>query len=87
MITFYISSSFEDFARSHKKYHLPKVETMILEIEGIEYKSVFGVQQAIQKSKGRIGPGNFVMESYDGTIMYDYFDLTKWIESKGLRKI
>jgi hypothetical protein len=87
MITFYISSSAEDFACSHKKYHLPSIETMILETQGIKYTNIFDVQQAIQKSKGRIGPGNFVMESYDGTIMYDCFDLTKWIESKGLRNI
>lgn len=42
--------------------------------------------ELIKKGKGRVNPSSgFIMETDDGQILFNWWDLAKWIDEKGLR--
>lgn len=86
-VTFYISSTIEELATSKKPFRTAHIESEICKEQRISTQMICDTSVAIEKSKGRIGPRDFVMEGFDGTIMYNYFDLIAWIERNGLRLI
>jgi len=60
----------------------------ILADQRIPFSELIDGKGAMTLSRGKINPsGGFVIVTFNEEILLDYFDLVKWIETKGVRLI
>jgi hypothetical protein len=72
-------------------WQAPEVQAMLLTLHYLGFKepdSVVGVKEMALHTKGRFNPsGSCCLTAEDGTRMRDIFELTRYLESKGLRPL
>jgi hypothetical protein len=72
-------------------WNAPEVQAMLSTLYWLGYKepqTVVGVKEMALHTKGRFNPsGSSCLTAEDGILMRDIFDLTRYLEDKGLRPL
>lgn len=66
---------------------IPSIVCLICDDQKITIKHIVDKKKVLETIKSGFNPGwdSEVIVTSDGTIVKDYFDLVKWIDTKGLR--
>lgn len=85
MITIYRTTLSNNYHQTHQS-----IEQMILDDQSITYTVVVDNRRTMTLSRGRCHMETaqlFVPDSQPDLILYDYFDIVKWMDKQGLKLI